>query len=217
MTLVAYRAFDSVTAANLPINATHVFYYDDGHWSNEAAVKARCPHAEYVDITVFGKVGAGMCDSEVGDLTVPETVAWVEKSLAAKVFRPRVYADLDRWENQGLLKQLAPHGNSIRRAVANYDNVPTIPAWADAKQFSSTAKLDTWVCADDFFVNHAPTPAPGPVPPKPGGVARAEIQYDLGTNVWTVTGQAGINLVLGNAPIFRSHTVKFNEHTGTWS
>jgi len=146
-----------------------VFYYDDGEPENEAAIKARFPHAQYVSITVIPNAGAGMCDSENGDLPVPVTVQWIEQELTAGAYRPRAYANRSRWEDEGLLDDLARYGPTIRRAVADWDNVAELTLdWEDGKQFERVGVdgYDKWICADDFFQNVAPVPAPPPWQPK---------------------------------------------------
>src|SRR5580704_5917847 len=104
--------YDAVTAANLPADAKYAAFYVDGKFANEAAVKARCPHATYLSITVRGGI-ADCCDCETGDLTVLQAEAWVASRLAAGAYRPVVYASADTWTNGGLRDALAKYGVRI--------------------------------------------------------------------------------------------------------
>lgn len=172
-------AYDAVTAANLPADAAYAFYYADGEFSNGQAVRERCPHATLEGITVLGSGGVRVCDCETGDLTPAQAVAWVAHSLEDGMYRPCVYANLDRWENQGLGAELERYGSKIRRWVAHYDDVAEIPAGYDAKQYK-TGDVDVNVCADNFFDLRAPAPKPDPKPAH--GTARTELEIDLRTH-----------------------------------
>jgi hypothetical protein len=167
--------YDAVTASNLDPNAQYVCYYTDGIYANGAAVRRQCPHAQYLGITVHGGI-ADCCDCEVGDMTVSQAEAWVNERLAAGAYRPCVYADADRWANQGLLSGLAGHGDKIRRWVAAYPGTgPNVPPGYDAHQYAD-GKVDTSVCLDNFF-------APKPI--SPHGVAHVLLSYDLAKRSWT--------------------------------
>lgn len=156
--------YDAVNAANIPANAGYVAYYTDGRFANGTAIKARFPHAIYLSITVFGGI-ADCCDCEQGDLTVAHAEAWVAQRLAAGAYRPCVYSNLDRWQNQGLEAGLAKYGNRIRRWVAHFDDIGQIPSGFDAKQYSTNPAVDVSVCLPNFF-DPRPLPKP-PAPPSP--------------------------------------------------
>lgn len=159
---------DSVSAGALPATLKYGVFYVDGRFANYAAVRARLPHAALFGITVFGKTGKGIfaCDCETGDLTVAQAVAWVEAQIKLGVELICVYANQDRWLDQGLLKALAKYGKRIKRWVADYDDVKTVPSWADAHQFLSTnvPNLDYDVALANFFQGATPAAsAPKPV------------------------------------------------------
>src|ERR1700735_2527065 len=134
--VLSVRGEDAVTAGNLPANLGYTFAYIDGAFANFDAVRIHCPNAKIQTITT-GTGDADIIDSETGDADVPATIAWVERQLAAGVYRPGVYADADRWNNLGLASALAKYGNRIKRWLADYDGVADIPAGYDAKQFAT--------------------------------------------------------------------------------
>jgi hypothetical protein len=159
--LIDFR--DAVNAAVLDPAATDAVYYLDGRYANRAAVAARCPHARLHAITVRGATGKHIfaCDSENGDLTIPETEAWVAEQVRLDVNPIVVYADEDRWINLGLLDALAHYGGRIERWDADYDGSPTIPPWASAKQYA-TGDVDLDAARAAFFTGPPPPPPPDP-------------------------------------------------------
>lgn len=179
---------DAVNASVLNPNATHAVFYMDGSFTNFAAVRAQCPHAKLYAITVRGATGKGIfaCDSENGDLTIPQTEAWVAEQVRLGVSPIVVYANEDRWVNLGLLARLAKYGNRIERWDANFDGNATLPNWASAKQFQSTS-VDLNVAVADFFGDAAPVP-------RPKGKVRFVGTHDLASGKWTVHGVPGIGV-----------------------
>src|ERR1700733_2688650 len=127
---------DAVNASILDQTASHAVFYMDGDFENEAAVRAQCPHAKLYAITVRGATGHGIfaCDSETGDLDIPQTEAWTAAQVALNVSPIVDYANQDRWLNLGLLAALAHYGERIERWDADYDGSAVIPSWASAKQ-----------------------------------------------------------------------------------
>lgn len=172
---------DAVDASVLDPNATHAVYYMDGHFQNEQAVRARCPHAKLYAITVRGATGHGVfaCDSETGDLDIPQTEQWVATQVSLGVFPTVVYANRDRWLNLGLLNALAKYGHHIERWDADFDGNPIVPLWADAKQYRST-NVDSNVALANFF--DAPPPRK---PDDPNGHAALTLTP---SGVWTIHG-----------------------------
>lgn len=164
MALISFQ--DAVTAANLDPNQTHAVYYTDGRYANRSAVAARCPNAKLYGITVFGETGVGIfaCDSEIGDLDVPQTIAWVNEQIKLGVKLICVYANESRWLNEGLLSQIQAiekaYGIDIKKWVAHYDNLASIPSWADAKQYADPGPVDRNVALASFFGDAAPAPKP---------------------------------------------------------
>jgi len=177
--------YDAVTAANIPMGAEAAAYYVDGHFANGTAVRERKPK-RLLSITVSGG-DADCCDCETGDMTIAQAEEWVARMLAAGHYRPVVYADLDRWEHQGLRSGLAKYGGKIRRWVAAYDNNANIPTGYDAHQYS-TGNVDKSVCLPDFFDG----------PPKPLPHARGKAHFagtvNIETGEWTIHGLPGIGV-----------------------
>lgn len=182
---------DAILASNLTEGLTHGVYYVDGRYANHWAVKARLPKAKLLGITVLGTKGKGIqiCDCENGDLTLASAEAWVAAQIELGVYRPCVYASLSTW-NSGLLTNLAHYGTKIRRWLALWDNVATIPQGYDAKQYiNDVGGVDKSVALDTFFDTSAPKPpAPTPKPPPASnnGKIHAFLTLDLDTDVWTI-------------------------------
>ena len=205
MLLISFK--DACDASVLDPNATVGVFYCDGHYANEAAVRARCPHARLYAITVFGQTGKDVfaCDCETGDLTVAQAETWVVEQLRLGVSPVCVYACRDRWLNQGLLAGLAKYDDQIRRWDADYDGVAAVPTWADAEQYADgTADLD--VARSDFFA--AATPAPAPVhwwsaelqvsvPAGSTGTLHFHGSVNLEDGGWTAAGLPGVPHWLG--------------------
>lgn len=162
MTLAPLIDFqDAVTAANLDPNQKHAVFYADGPFANRTAVAAHCPQAKLYGITTWGQTGQGIfaCDSETLDLTVPQTIAWVAEQVRLGVKLICVYANLNRWINEGLLAALAKYKGRIRRWVAHYTNVRQIEPWADAEQYANPGPIDRNVALANFFGDATPVPS----------------------------------------------------------
>jgi hypothetical protein len=187
---------DAVTAANLNPNQLFAVYYADGRFANHTAVAARCPRARLYGITVHGLTGKGIfaADCESGDLTPAQAEAWVAQQVKLGVDPICVYANLNTWENLGLLNALAKYGHRIKRWVAHYNNVAQIPSWADADQFADPGPVDHNVALANFF---QPAP-PAHKADSPHGTARAVIAVDLATGkLKSVHGLPGFGVHFG--------------------
>jgi hypothetical protein len=189
LSVLSVRAQDAVSAVNLDPAARYGFYYADGPFANLDAVRARCPHALLQSITVLGG-DADNCDSETGDLPIAQTIAWVERRLAARAYRPGVYANRDRWINLGMIDALARYGTRIKRWQADFDGIAEIPAGFDAKQYA-TGLVDQDICLETFF-DTKPT-----APPDAHGKVRLELTHDLSDEGWTHHALPGLHAGFG--------------------
>lgn len=196
---------DAVTASNLDPNAKYAVYYVDGRFANYSAVRARCPHAKLFGITTTGRTGPGVfaADSETGDLTVAQTLQWVGVQVRLRVDPIAVYANANRWLNEGLLSGLAHYGHRIKRWDANWNGDPgSRPAWADADQYAAPGPVDLNVALQSFFEPSQPAPPPPvswwsaevqmSVPAGSSGVAHFHGSVDLATGKWTAGGSPGV-------------------------
>lgn len=182
---------DAVTTANFPLSTKVAACYMDGRFANVAGVRARLPKAQLLTLTTQGGAAvADGCDSEEGDLTATETEAWVAARIAAGQRLIVVYANLDRWINQGLLAALAKYGDRIKRWLSHPDGVATIPAGYDAKQYLFEKAIDVSVISSTFL-----TPWTPPKPPnKPKGTVRFKGSFNLATGQWAIKGAPGLGV-----------------------
>ncbi|MGO9902621.1 MAG: hypothetical protein ACLP0J_23705 [Solirubrobacteraceae bacterium] len=194
--------YDSVNVGAIPANAEYVALYVDGPFANLGPGRARCPHAKILTITVIPANTADCCDCEQGDITIGQAEAWVQQRLAADIYRPCVYANADRWDNQGLQAGLAAYGNRIRRWTASYPGAgPTVPDGYDAHQWSST-DVDLSVCVPDFFGAPAVTPS---------GIASAHLDFNLATGELILTPLPGHDIRWGSVARFASQEIQLGE------
>ena len=160
--------YDSVDVSTIPANAQMVAGYVDGLYANVYSLQRRFPHAVVVRIAVSSRTNDGhVLDVEPGDATPATAVAWVQMRRRAGV-DPSVYCNTSQWP-------------SVRKAfrdagvpephywVAQWDNTPSIPTGAVAKQYAnptlSHGQYDVSVVADHWpGVDAANNPRPVPVP-----------------------------------------------------
>lgn len=189
--------FDSIEVSVLPSSARAVAGYVDGRWPTFGALTQRFyGHAHCLSITVFG-APAACCDCENGDMTPAQAEAWVARELARGRWRPVVYANLSTWEG-GLRANLAHYGKRIRRWVAHYDGIRSIPEGYDAKQYNDHGphgqNYDLSVCRDDFFPGEAPLPHPRPTHKPHPKVTAAGISGALTTALIAFLNARGIHV-----------------------
>lgn len=87
--------YDSITAADIPINAEAVAGYIDGsyHWSDTDW--GRFPTAKKLRVAVFASTNDGHAlDVEQGDATPSQAPAWVKMRKEAGLGRPLLYCNL---------------------------------------------------------------------------------------------------------------------------
>lgn len=133
--------YDGVTPSRIPADATMVAGYVDGRYANISAIRKRFPKALVVPIAVFASTNAGVVlDVEPGDATPAQAPGWVQRRRAAGV-DPTVYCSAYAWPAvQAAFRHAGvaePH-----YWIADYDNDPTVPVGAVAKQYRDTAGYD---------------------------------------------------------------------------
>lgn len=150
--------FDSVTPASIPQGSEFVAGYVDGlyAWSDQDWM--RFPNATKIGIAVFSSTNDGhVLDVEPGDATSVQSVGWVQRRRAAGV-DPTVYCGLWQWHEVWQAFEAAgveqPH-----YWIAHYDNDPTLPIGATAKQYANppltgghydaSAVADVWPGVED--------------------------------------------------------------------
>lgn len=157
---VANTMLDSTNAGALlegfPAYAGYVDGYAD--WAN--IVGRFNGKAHLLPITVFPGVVTMTLDIENGAATIGDARPWLDMVLKAGVVRPVIYAAADSFYHQGLLSDIAPYGDKIRRWIAWWTDTRDIPAGFDAKQYASNMSFDTSVFTDSFFPSSKPPPPP---------------------------------------------------------
>ncbi|MEU0818976.1 hypothetical protein [Streptomyces mirabilis] len=154
--------FDSVSPGNIPSNATMVAAYQDGLYANVGTMRARFPHATIVTIAVRHTSRAHVLDVETGDATPAEAVQWLTQTMHDIANgQLTLYCNMSVWPTVRAVIRAA----GIREPnywVARYDNDPTLPAGAVAKQYIGDYHgYDKSVVADYWpGVDPAPTPPP---------------------------------------------------------
>jgi len=174
--------YDSVTAGDIPNDATMVAGYVDGHYRNIDTIRKRFPHALVVGIAVDARTNDGIVlDVEQGDATPTESVAWVVKRRHAGK-DPSVYCSVSEWN----AVRAAFHDAGVEQPhywVAHYDGVASVPKGAVAKQFKPGS------AAHHYDISVVSTYWPG-VDPHPSGRKDAYVVVKKGD---TLSGIAASN------------------------
>jgi hypothetical protein len=157
---------DSKTISGLIEPGDDVAYYIDGWFAWTPEDIALFPHNQHITITVLGNP-ADVADCESGDMTVDESVRWLERQKAAGYLRPTIYRSLS-----GMADLRKATGNMILCKdwdawVADYDNsVEAVYPGAAAKQYRSTDDYDVSSIYDDSWPHrvkiHPSAPITGP-------------------------------------------------------
>lgn len=154
--------------------------YGDGTYDDIASYRKAYPQlakeGRILDYAVHVQDDGDAADCELGDMTVDECVnIWVPRQFKRGAWRPAVYANLSRWNDEGLRSRLEHYGNKIRRIVAWYtykqEIDPSILDWSDGQQFTdhfAGRNIDGNIVKDTFFQGSTP-----PKPPTPN------LHYDL--------------------------------------
>lgn len=197
-------AYDDVTLNLIPPDARTVVAYVDGIYANYEQAKARFPHAEVIGITVTGQHGAHIrfCDCETRDLSVAQTIAWLQEDIAAGYDDHGPYGNVSTMVE--VLAQLDERHVPVERYVtwsAHYGigehicapgtcGYPGLPRAVDGTQFTEWAQgksLDESAVTQRWLGTLAP-PKPAPAKHELRGVAHFAGTVNLQTGRWTIHG-----------------------------
>lgn len=130
--------FDSTVTADLPAPPDGlVAAYVDGRFANVDAVRRRFPKARVVTITVTGRAGAHVCDTEPGNIGPAGAARWAKAEVAAGR-PPTLYCMASQWSEVKAAVKANGIADKVSYWIAQYDGKPTIPAGAVAKQYASS-------------------------------------------------------------------------------
>lgn len=135
--------FDDIIAQNVPDGGDWYAGYDDGHWPDADSLQQRFPNKRILRVTVNPQDIVGdVLDVEQGDARPEDLPGWLVRRRAispGQLFWG--YCSLSLWQACRDQLRLA----SVREPlwwIAHYDNDPTIPVGAQAKQYQSTGDYD---------------------------------------------------------------------------
>ncbi|MHB8671866.1 MAG: glycoside hydrolase family 25 domain-containing protein [Acidimicrobiales bacterium] len=149
--------YDVVDAGAAPTDGDLYAGYIDGAYRSYDALVGRFPDRIHVAIAVFASTDAGqVLDVEQGDATPAQAPGWALRARA-RGQEPTIYCSASVWPDvraafgaQGVAE---PH-----YWIAHYDDDPTMPAGAVAKQYQSTPGWDRSSVADYWpGIDAAPT------------------------------------------------------------
>ena len=194
--------YDSVTPGNIPANANMVAGYVDGLYANLGAMASRFPHAVRVSIAVHWTTRAQVLDVEDGDATPAQAVQWCTQTMADKSNHElTVYCNMSVWSTVRAAFRSAGV-TEPNYWVARYDNDPTIPVGAIAKQYQG----DT----HGYDVSSVAAYWPG-VDPKP---ANAEIYPGANTSHWYSTAYPGDSMQVNTIVWHSTETLVLPAYSG---
>jgi len=191
--------YDAINVNSLPAGGDLYAGYVDGHWPDYSAIASKFGKDNTVGIATNpnddnGTIGDGPPDNG----TWPEWVAWTVRRRAAGV-DPTINTNVSNWDAgkaaYASAKVAEPHW-----WIAHYDNDPTIPAGAVAKQYASNNLYDTSSVADYW-------PGVDPVPTPPPVTTSEEDDMRL------IQSPAGIWLLSGNLYVHIDNTSAVNSFT----
>lgn len=175
--------YDSITAKNIPANASIAMGYGDGLYQWSAADWARFSQIT-VEIAVNPTHNLGkVYDCETGNGEPADAVPWVKMRRAAGI-DPTIYCGQNSWWEQIIQAFVSAGVEQPHYWVANYDGVQTIPAGAIAKQYADPGQYDL-SCVAAYWPGVDPTP-----PPTPTNKSGDEMR----TFIFTTTGQPAIEV-----------------------
>ena len=153
--------YDSVTAANIPANATEVAGYVDGRYKWTDADWARFPHATLklkISAIPFD-FAADVCDCETGDYTPGQAAEWAVQRKA-RGFRPIIYCSVS--VKASAVEQLNARGlkdTDVDWWEAHYTGQPHLEPGSEATQYADPGPYDLSETAPGWTADQTPPPS----------------------------------------------------------
>lgn len=181
--------YDAIRAESLPVGGDLYAGYIDGLYNDAGAIAARFPDKQVVHITVKpsdneGAIGDGPPDNG----TWPEWVQWVQ-ARRANGSDPSINTNQSNWA-AGKAAFASAGVAEPHWWIAHYDNDPTIPTGAVAKQYASNSLYDTSSVAE-YWPGVDPVPTP-PVTTTPEEDDMRLIQSPAG--IWLLSGNLYVHI-----------------------
>lgn len=200
--------YDAVTPGHIPTSATMVAGYADGLYANMGAMAARFPNATRVSIAVKWTTRAQVLDVESGDATPAQAVQWCTQTMADKPNKElTVYCGMDAWPSVRAAFRSAGV-TEPNYWVARYDNDPTVPAGAVAKQYLGDYQgYDKSVVAN-YWPGVDPAPAPAPQP------ASAEVYPGASKAHWYSSAYPGDKMTTNTVVWHSTETTDLPDYSG---
>jgi len=200
--------------ANIPADPPAVASYVDG-FGGYSQLAARFPHAQHVPITIHGN-HARVADTEAGAMSIGQLPGWYHNQADHSQGKPWVYgsasniaAMIAEMTHAGISRSSyfvwSAHTGRGRHICS--PGVCGFPQ-ADGTQWSFTVNgrsCDVSELSASMLTE--------PVPPRPHGLAKMELTYDLGKFHWHIQ-RAGGNETLGPDDRWAAAEVEFNVRTG---
>lgn len=201
---------------NIPSNAEAVASYVDG-FGGFSQLAARFPHAQHISITIHGN-HARVADCEAGAMGVSDLPGWYHTNADRSSGKPWIYGSASNVA--AMIAEMTRAGisrSSYWVWSAHYGLGPHICGphtcgfpQADGTQYDD--HLNGRSC-DSSLIPEAMLTTPAP--PRPHGVAKALVTYDLGKFHWSVQHEPG-TAHFGADDRWASAEIQFNVRTGRW-
>lgn len=175
--------YDSTTVEDIPKHAKMVAGYVDGRYITVPKLKRRFPHATVVTITVLGKPGAMVCDTEPGNIGIDGAAQWAANEVKAGR-KPTLYCMKSQWADVKREVRRLGITSKVSYWVADYDNDPKIPDGAVAKQYADPATHGE----GHFDVSSVRAHWPG-VDPEPKGTPVSKVSLVLAKHLLKRVGK----------------------------
>ncbi len=214
MTITMYDAIPE-EFGNIPADPPAVAAYVDG-FGGYSQLASRFPHAHRLSITIHGNT-ARCADVEAGAMGLDQLPGWYHTKADHSQGKPWIYgsastvpAIINTMQLAGISRSSyfiwSAHWAGRHICGPHTCGFPQ----ADGTQYDDHVNgrsCDISVLSDDMFL--------APPPPRPQGIAKALVSYDLGKFHWRVEHQPG-SAQFGADSRWASAEIQFNVHTGEW-